>query len=61
MARVNGPLKWLFYRTETNDKCAWLQVGRMKMDANLKSFGRLIFFQAFVVGTQTKSEKLIFG
>ena len=34
-------LNWLFSRTETVNKCVWLQMARMEMDSNLKTFGRL--------------------
>ena len=43
----NGPvlLKWLFYRTETVNKCVWLRTAMMEMVSNLETSSR--FFSSF--------------
>ena len=53
----NGPLllKWLFYRTETINKCVWLQMARIEMDSNFKTSGGC--FQVFALVSQIKSVK----
>ena len=59
-SKNNGPvlLKWLFYRTETVNKCVWLRLARMEMDSNLKTSGRL--FQVFAHASD-KSATTEFG
>ena len=48
-----GPvlLKWLFYRTETINKCVWLRIARMEIISNLKTSVRV--FQVFALESQT--------
>ena len=55
----NGPLlKWLFNRTETINKCVWLQMGRIEMDSNFKTSGGC--FQVFaLVSSDEIGKKLI--
>ena len=54
-------LKWLFYRTETINTCAWLRMARMeKMGSNLKTSGRF-FHVLHALVSQIKPIKTDFG
>ena len=48
-------LKWLFYRTETINKCIWLRMARMEMDSmQLETSGR--FFSSFCSSPEIVSQ-----
>ena len=61
-SKNNGPVfkKLLFCRTDTINKCAWLQNARMKVDSNLKTSGSF-FFQVIDQVSQIKSVKSDFS
>ena len=50
-------LKWLFTRTETDNKYVWLRMARLEMNSNLKTSGRV--FQVCALVLPIKSKKLI--
>ena len=46
-SKINGPAlqKWLLYCIDTINKYVLLRIAKMKMDSNVKTFGR--FFSSF--------------